>query len=397
MRTVKNSQPILAGAVAGIVGFSSSFTIVLAGLKAVGATDRQASSGLLALCVVMGAIGVVASLRTKMPIVIAWSTPGAALMVTAGAMHGGFPAALGACVVAGVLTVIAGVWRPLARGIAAIPPALASALLAGVLLPVCLAPAHSMVQEPWLTTPVVLVWIGFMRFARRWAVPASVVAAVVAVVIKRPSSGGGFHPSLPHLAFVLPKFDIHTIVSFGIPLFIVTMACQNIAGMAVLGSFGYSPPMRPLMVATGVASAATAPFGAHAINMAALTAALVAGPDADPEPERRWIAGATSGFLYILLGPLAAVAAALVVAAPAILVEAVAGLALLGALTGALAAAVHDHETRDAAVITLVVSVSGITAFGISAPFWGLIAGLAFYGTRSIGFRRLPATETASS
>ena len=373
------SQPIIAGVIAALVGFSSSFTIVLAGLHAAGADDRHAASGLLMLSVAMGIVGMWASWRTKMPISAAWSTPGAALMVSQGAVHGGYAAALGAFALAGCLAVLAGIWRPLSRWIAAIPAPLANALLAGVLLPVCLAPAKAVVQKPALMTPVVIVWLVLSRVARRWAVPGSMVAAVVAVAIG--STTTGFAPTWPRLTFDLPVFDARTLIGLGIPLFIVTMASQNIAGMAVLKSFGYNPPLRPLLVSTGAATALGAPFGVHGVNLAAITAAMMAGPDAHPLPERRWIAGAASGATYVVFGLFAGLATALVATAPPILVTGVAGLALIGALGGALSNATADPKHRDAAVVTLVVSASGISVFGISGPIWGLAAGLIVHGT----------------
>jgi benzoate membrane transport protein len=168
------------------------------------------------------------------------------------------------------------------------------------------------------------------------------------------------------------------------------MASQNIAGIAVLRSFGYHPPLRPLLVATGGATAAGAPFGVHGVNLAAITAALVAGPDAHPDPDRRWTAGAASGATYIVIGPFAGVATALVAAAPAVVISAVAGLALLGALGGALTGATADADLRDAAIVTLVVSASGVTAWGVSAPFWGLASGLLFQFAVK---RRRPAAQ----
>lgn len=381
------AQPVLAGVVAAVVGFASSFAIVLAGLRAVGASEAQAASGLLVLSVTMGVVGVVASRTTRMPVAIAWSTPGAALLVSSGQVEGGFPAAVGAFVLAGALTVVAGLWRPLTRAIAAIPGPLGAALLAGVLLPVCLAPARSAVDEPWLTLPVVAVWAVLVLRARAWAVPGALAAAIVAVAVDGPDAGRGFHPHWPDLVWTTPSWELGTLIGLGLPLFVVTMASQNIAGAAVLGTFGYRPPLRPLLTGTGAASAVGAPFGAHGINLAAITAALVAGPDADPDPGRRWIAGASNGASYFVIGPLAGVATAVVAAAPPLLIEAVAGLALLGALAGALAAATADPEMRDAATVTLVVSASGITAAGISAPFWGLVAGGLFHVARSRAWR----------
>lgn len=370
-------QPVLAGAVGSVVGFAGSFTVVLAGLTGVGATDGQAASGLLALSVGMGIVAIGLGLRERMPIAIAWSTPGAALLATVGVPSAGWAAAVGAFLVAGALTVLAGLWRPLGRAIAAIPGPLASAMLAGVLLPICEAPARAVVDIPGQAVPVVLTWLVLLRVARPWAVPGALAAAAVAV-----ATHGGFHvPAgglLPRPEFTAPVFDAAAITGIALPLFIVTMASQNVTGMTVLASFGYHPPLRPILLSTGTASVLTAPFGGHGINLAAITAALSAGPDAHEDPGRRWIASVSGGVVYLLFGLAAGLATALVSSAPPVLVQCVAGLALLGALAAALAAAVADAGLREAAVTTLVVSSSGITALKISAPFWGLLAGIVF-------------------
>jgi benzoate membrane transport protein len=370
---------LLAGVVTAVVGFSGSFPVVLAGLHGAGASAEEAASGLLALSVGVGICSIVLSRRTRMPLVMAWSTPGAALLATTGAPDGGFPAAVGAFLVCGALIVLTGLWRALERVIAAIPPALASAMLAGVLLPICLAPAEAVVEIPWVAAPVVLTWAVLTRVARTWAAPGAIVAAVIAVAIDGPGDLSGVSWA-PAVDVVSPTFDLAAIVGIGLPLFIVTMASQNIAGMGVLASFGYRPPLAPILRATGLTTMAAAPFGGHAVNLASISIALSANPDAHPDPARRWVASAVSGAVMIGLGLCAGVATALVAASPAILVEAVAGLALLGALAGALTAALAVPEQRDAAIVTLVVSASGVTAAGISASFWGLVAGLAFLG-----------------
>lgn len=177
-------------------------------------------------------------------------------------------------------------------------------------------------------------------------------------------------------------FEAGALIGIALPLFIVTMASQNVPGMAVLSSFGYRPPLRPILLTTGAATVAAAPFGGHAVNLAAITAALAAGPEAGPDPSRRWIASTTAGVLYLGLGLAAGLATALALAAPPLIIEAVAGLALLGALAGALSAAVAEAELREAAIVTFVVSASQIAPLGISAPFWGLVAGLALLGLR---------------
>jgi benzoate membrane transport protein len=375
------AQPAIAGLVAALVGFAGSFAIVLAGLHAVGAGDAQASSGLLVLSLGMGVTGATLSYRYKMPLSVAWSTPGAALLVTAGPVGGGYAAAIGAFLLAGALVVAAGLSRRMTRAIVAIPRPLASGLLAGVLLQVCVAPARAVVEVPGLAAPMVATWLVLWVVARRWAVPGALVAVAIAVAID-PAPGAGAAHVLPQLTLTAPAFDLGTLIGVGLPLFVVTMVTQNVAGISVLAAHGYAAPVRPALVATGAASVAGAPFGGHAINLAAITAAMAAGPDAGPDPSRRWIAGMANGLAYLVLGPLAGLATVLLAASPVVLIEAVAGLALLGTLGAALRAAVDAEDGRDAAVATFVVSASGITALGISAPFWGLVAGLALLGAQ---------------
>jgi benzoate membrane transport protein len=223
-------------------------------------------------------------------------------------------------------------------------------------------------------------------------VPGALVAAAVVIALD-PVAAAAPARLLPSPTFTLPTLNAGALVSLGLPLFIVTMASQNIPGMGVLAGFGYKAPLRPALVSTGAATVAGAPFGAHAINLAAITAAMVAGPDAHPNPARRWIASTAGSALYVVLGLGAGAATALVAIAPPLLIEAVAGLALFGALGAALAAAAADAERRDAAVVTFVVSASSITAAGISAPFWGLVAGLAYLGIQAAASPRSSRTS----
>lgn len=377
------SQPVIAGVVVALVGFASSFAIVLAGLHAVGASDAQASSGLLVLSVAMGVTGVVLSYIYKMPLSMAWTTPGAALLVAAGPVSGGYAAALGAIVLSGLLIVVAGLWAPLTRLITLIPGPLASGLLAGVLLPVCTAPVHAVVDVPKLAAPMVVVWLVLWKVARRWAVPGALAAAAIAVAIDPVDHAGAAH-LLPQLTWTTPALDLGTLLGLGLPLFVVTMVSQNVAGMAVLAAHGYRAPMRPVLAVTGAATVAGAPLGAHGINLAAITAAMAAGPDAGPDPKRRWLAAASAGAAYFVIGPCAGLATALLTASPPVLIEGVAGLALLGTLASALRAAMEDDDRREAAIVTFVVTASGVTALGISAPFWGLVAGLALLGVQRV-------------
>lgn len=366
-------QPVLAGIVTALVGFSSAFAVVLTGLRAAGADERQAASGLLVLCLASGLVALVLGLRHRIPISIAWSTPGAALLISASTPPGGFPAAIGAFLVCGVLVVVAGLVPAVGRLIALIPVPIASAMLAGVLVELCLAPVRALAEVPLLAAPVIAIWALVGRFARTWAVPAALVAAAVAIGLTGP--GLGDLALAPALVWTTPTFDLPTVVGLGIPLFLVTMASQNVPGAAVLAQYGYSAPMRPILTSTGLATIATAPFGGHAVNLAAISAALAAGPDAHPDPRRRFVASVTAGIGLAVLGLGAGFATALLVLSPPVLIEAVAGLALLGALAGALSSAVSEPDRREAAAITFVVTAAGIGFLGIGAAFWGLLAG----------------------
>ncbi|MEV0581402.1 benzoate/H(+) symporter BenE family transporter [Nonomuraea sp. NPDC050310] len=381
-------QPLIAGLVTAVVGFASSFAVVLAGLRAAGADERQAASGLMALCVSVGVVAILLGLWLRMPISIAWSTPGAALLLTT--PNTDFAAAVGAFVVCGVLIVLAGFFPPLGRLIGAIPKPIASAMLGGVLLKLCLAPVAGLTQAPLLTVPVILVWALLYRVARTLAVPGALVAAIAAIALT--TEGLGTLDPWPPVEFTAPVFDLAAVAGIGVPLFLVTMASQNVPGMAVLSGFGYHPPLRPVLLATGAASVAGAAFGGHAINLAAITAALAAGPDASPDPGRRWIASVTAGASMIVLGLLSGLAAALIVLSPPVLIEAVAGLALLGAMSNAVLEGFRQAEGREAAVVTFVVTFSGLSYLGIGSAFWGLLAG----GLMHLLLRPQPASEPAS-
>ncbi|GAA2183369.1 benzoate/H(+) symporter BenE family transporter [Micromonospora lupini] len=386
------AQPVLAGVVTALVGFASSFTVVLAGLRAVGASDAQAASGLLALCVACGLAAAWLGWRHRIPMSVAWSTPGAALLVATGPPAGGWPVAVGAFLVSGALIVAAGLFPPLGRAVAAIPKPVAGAMLAGVLLPLCTAPVRALVELPRVAGPVVVGWLLLHRFARRWAVPGALLVAVVAIALTAPPTGLSGATLTPSVTLTTPAWNASALVGLALPLFLVTMAAQNVPGMAVLVGYGYRPPFGAALRATGLASLLAAPAGGHAVNLAAITAALAAGPDAHPDPERRWVASVTAGVGLALLGLGAGVATALVAVAPPILIEAVAGLALLGALATALAAAVTEPATREAAVVTFVVTASGVTLIGVGGAFWGLVAGCLML---LLFHRRRPAPPTA--
>jgi len=376
-------QPVSVGIVSAVVGVTSSFAVVLAGLTAAGADPAQASSGLVVLTALMGLATFWLSRRSRRPITVAWSTPGAALLASTGAVAGGWPAVVGAFLVTGALIVLTGLWGRLGRIVGAIPAPLAQAMLAGVLLPLCLAPVRALAEQPLLVAPIVVVWVVLQRFAPRWAAPAAFVLAL-AIVIVLADGWSWLQP--PTLTVTAPSFSVAAVVGVALPLYVVTMASQNLPGVAVLGAADYQVPWRQAMVVTGAGTMIGATAGAHAINLAAITAALPASPEAHPDPARRWIASQANGVTCLLLAPLATTLAALVAAAPPGVVESVAGLALLGtfaaAVTGAMAVpagAGADPVARVPAAMAFLFAAAGFTIGGIGSAFWGLVVGIVLH------------------
>lgn len=372
-------QSLFMGCLTAFVGFASSFAVVLQGLKAVGATDFEAASGLMALSVSMGLCAIVLSAVTRLPVSIAWSTPGAALLATTGVIEGGFPAAVGAFIICAVLIIIAGLFKPLGRAVASIPTPLANAMLSGVIIGLCFAPIKAIGFNPALGLPIILAWIVVGAFKRLFAVPAALLAFVLVMIFGVDIPAGAFDSisqSLkPPMEFVSPVFNLQAVISIALPLFIVTMASQNIPGIAVLKVNHYNPHPGPLFATTGFFTLLSAPFGGHAVNLAAITAAMCAGEDAHADPKRRYWAAIIGGVGYVILGLLAGVVTAFVALAPPILIQAVAGLALVGAFSGSAVAAFKEPETREAAAITFLITASGLSFGGISGAFWGLLAG----------------------
>ncbi len=366
------------GMLVAFVGFASSFAVVVQGLIAAGASEAQAASGLMAASVAMGLAGIVLSLWTRLPLSVAWSTPGAALLVTTGTI-GGFEVAVGAFLLCGVMLVLAGVWKPLGRAAAAIPAPLANAMLAGILATLCLAPFRAVAEMPMMGLPILAAWVIGGTVNRMLAVPAALVAfiVVVAVGVEMPEGAlaGLSTAAIPEAVFVRPALTMQAVLGIAVPLFIVTMASQNIPGIAVMRSNGYAVNPGPWFAVTGVFSLLAAPFGSHAVNMAAITAAMCAGEDAHPDPARRYWAAVVAGLFYVLFGLLSGAVIAFVTLAPAVLVQAVAGLALIPAFSGAIVAAFSDVETREAAAVTFLAAASGLSLGGISGAFWGLLAG----------------------
>ncbi|WKL40837.1 benzoate/H(+) symporter BenE family transporter [Sinorhizobium meliloti] len=368
-------QSLFMGVLIAFVGFASSFAVVLHGLTGVGANEAQAASGLMALSISMGVCAILVSTVTRLPVSIAWSTPGAALLASSGVVEGGFNAAVGAFLVCGLLIIIAGLWKPLGRIVSAIPPALANAMLAGVLLSLCFAPVKAIAFNPLFGLPIVLAWAVVGSVSRLYAVPAALIAfvLVVALGIDMPEGAlAGLSAALvPQVEFVSPSFSTSALISIALPLFIVTMASQNIPGIAVLKVNDYHPDPGPLFATTGLFTLLSAPFGGHAVNLAAITAAMCAGSDSHPDRARRYWSAINAGIAYVVFGLLAGAVTTFVSLAPSVLIEAVAGLALIGAFSSSAVAAFTNAETREAAAITFSRHCLGRGLRRRVRGFWG--------------------------
>ncbi len=292
-------QPILTGCVTAFVGFAGSFAVVIQGLTAAGANQAEAASGLMAAAIAMGLAGVVLSFGLKQPVSGAWSTPGAALLASTGAVAGGWPAAVGAFLIANGLLIAAGLIKPFGRAVAAIPGTLANAMLAGVLFGLCLAPIKAFVATPAAATIVIVVWLVVLRYRRVYATPAAALAAALVIAHDAPSLALSAADIAPTPMPIWPRFTVEGFASISLPLFLVTMASQNLPGVAVLKAYGYEPRPSLLIGVTGLFGALAAPFGGHAVNLSAITAAMCASPDASPDPAKRWIASATAGVVLV--------------------------------------------------------------------------------------------------
>ncbi|MEW2919326.1 benzoate/H(+) symporter BenE family transporter [Ruegeria sp. ANG10] len=378
-------QTISTGLVVAIVGFFSSFPIVLQGLAAMGASAQDSASGLMMAAIAMGVTAVGLSLWYRQPISVAWSTPGVALLAVSAMPAAGFSDAVGAFLCAGALTVLAGLWRPLGRLAAAIPSTLAQAMLGGVLLPLCILPFKAAVEMPWQALPVILTWFVAGRLNRLFAVPAAVVAAAIVVVL----NAGDTSVTPTHLVaapvWTMPTFSLASAVGIGLPLFVVTMATQNIPGIAVMRSFGYTPAPGRLFSSVGAASILSAPFGAPATCLAAITAAMCSNEDSHPDPAQRYWSAVMAGVFYCLFGVFAVAITGFAVHADPLLMGALTGIALIGVLANATHAALDVPAEREAAILTFAITASGISVFGLGAAVWGLLAGgIAYLVTKRI-------------
>ena len=366
-----------------VVGFASTILLIMEAARNVGATPSQQASWAAALCIGLAVSSFILSWRYKMPMITAWSTPGAVLIATSGSGIS-YPNALGAFVVAGLLMIVAGLIKPLEKAIEKIPAPVAAAMLAGVLLRYTLGVPGAAMAMPLMVMPLVVVFFVLRLSFPLYAVPVIVVAGVAMAAFGGSLSNGDFAFGITALEWTTPAFDVQTILSIGVPLFLVTMASQNLPGFAVLRASGYQPPVQPALLVTGITSTLLAPFGSHAVNMAAITASIVTGPDCHPDPNKRWLVAWPYLVLYGLIGLMAASFVHILGALPKELITAIAGLALFSPLMGGVTAMMKEPRDIESALVTFLVTASGLTIMGVGSAFWGLVAGLVLFGARHV-------------
>ncbi|MFY3136969.1 benzoate/H(+) symporter BenE family transporter [Achromobacter xylosoxidans] len=383
-----SASAIAAGLVAVLVSFGGTAVLMVQAGHAAGLDAARIGSWIGSLSLALGLGGAAYSLRTGLPIVMAWSTPGAALLVTALAGVP-FPEAIGAFVLAAALTLACGLFGWIDPILRRIPGEVAAAMLAGVLLNFGMGIFTNVGKQPALVLAMCAAYLACRRWAPRYA-----VLVVMAVAVAMAAGLGLIQVDqldwrLTEFVWTTPVFSMQAAVSLGVPLFVVAMASQNLPGLAILQAAGYRPPASRLVAATGLLGLLAAPFGAHSVTLGAISAAICTGPEAHAEPSKRYIAAATYGVSYFALSIVAGAVAVFFQALPAALLAALAGLALLGTIMGGMAAAMANPQRREAALITLLATASGFSFWGIGSAFWGLVAGLLAHTV--FEYRRKPA------
>ena len=366
---------VAAGFVTVLVGFASSAAIVFQAAQALGATPAQTASWMWALGIGMGLTCISLSLRWKMPVVTAWSTPGAAVLVTSAA---GVPMdeAVAGFLVSAALIAVAGFSGLFERMLGRIPLSLASAMLAGVLLRFGIDAFTSIQAQPVLVLSMLATWLLTRRWWPRYAIIATLLVGIAVAAATSQLQLAGLRLELAQPVWTTPRPSLASVLGVALPLFVVTMASQNVPGVAVIRASGYAVPVSPAIGWTGATNLVLAPFGGFALNLAAITAAICMGPEAHPDPARRYVAAVWAGIFYLLVGVFGATVAGLFTAFPSELVLAIAGIALFGTLGNSLATALHAVDEREAALVTFLVTASGLSLLGIGAAFWGLVAGV---------------------
>jgi len=366
---------IVAGFVAMMTGYTSSLVLMFQAGQAAHLSNAQISSWIWALSIGMAVSTIGLSLRFRAPIVVAWSTPGAALLVSS-LPHVPYAQAIGAFIVCALLLTVVGLTGWFDTLMKKIPAGIAAALLAGILFEIGIEIFRAAQFQTALVLTMFLTYLVVKRSAPRYAIPLTLIAGTLAAGVLGLLDFSHFRVTLAQPVFTMPSFSLAASISIGIPLFVVAMASQNVPGIAVLRADGYATPSAPLISTTGIVSLALAPFGSHGVNLAAITAAICTGPEAHENRDKRYTAAVWCGIFYLIAGVFGATIAALFAAFPRELVVSVAALALFGSIMSGLTNAMQDARQREAALVTFMVTASGLTLLSIGSAFWGLVAGV---------------------
>lgn len=371
-------HPLVAGLISVIVNYGGTFILVFQAAKVAGLSPAMTASWVWSISIGVGVTGLILSWRFREPIITAWSTPAAAFLVTALATTP-YAEAIGAYMISAAAFVLLGVSGLFERVIRLIPPGVAAGLLAGILLQFGVGAFAGLSLDPLLAGLLIGAYLLFKRLSARYAVVAILLLGLAVLLVQQRVDLSGLRLQLAEPLFTLPVFSLNALLSVALPLFLITLSGQYMPGMLVLRADGFKTPASPIVTLTGLGSLLMAPFGSHAFNLAAITAAICTGREAHEEPGKRWIAGVVAGLAYMLIGVFGVTLAALFMALPATFITTLAGLALLGTIGASLAAATADARTREASLITFLASAANITLLGIGGAFWGLLIGLVAY------------------
>lgn len=377
---------VLAGFVAVLVGYASSAAIIWQAASAAGATPGQIAGWMTALGLGMGVSTLALTLWYRVPVLTAWSTPGAALLATS--LQGvSLNETVGVFIFANGLIVVCGVTGLFARLMKVIPHTLAAAMLAGILLRFGLQAFSNLGGHFALCGSMLLAWLVCKALAPRYAIVATLMIGALVAIVSGDIVTQSISLAIVTPTFIAPAFNGTTLLSIGIPFFLATMASQNAPGFATMQAAGYRVPVSPLIIFTGALALLLSPFGVYSICIAAITAAICQSPDAHPDAGKRWLAAAAAGVFYVLAGMFGGAITAVLAALPLSWIQTLAGLALLGTISGSLQQALAKESDRDAAIVTFLVTASGVTLLGIGSAFWGLAIGGVCYGVLTLARR----------
>ena len=378
IRACDLTHPVVAGLISVIVNYGGTFILVFQAAKVAGLSPELTASWVWSISIGVGVTGIILSWISREPIITAWSTPAAAFLVTALATTP-YAEAVGAYLISATAFVALGLSGWFERVIRLIPPGVAAGLLAGILLQFGIGAFGGMSIDPLLAGLLIVAYVVLKRFTARYAVVGILVLGLAFLLIQDRVDLSGLTLKLAAPVFTMPEFSLNALLSVALPLFLITLTGQYMPGMLVLRNDGFRTNANPIVTVTGLGSLLMAPFGSHAFNIAAITAAICTGREAHENPDKRWIAGIAAGVFYILVGVFGVTLAAVFMAFPATFITTLAGLALLGTIGGSLASAMADAKAREASLITFLAAPANITLLGIGGAFWGLVIGLVAY------------------